>query len=127
MENTYKHFLHNVCPYIPFFITTFLLTTFALLGLFPSQMVHLLPVPDMEWAVSTLSLERYGDPRGSKGNVGGVACGMQSDMWILQELGPAQRPQEGGGGRRFPMEKAWYCTISEAKEHGSPNMASKIH
>ena len=43
------HFLCNVYPYTPFVL--FFVPFFTFLGLFPSQMAHLLPVPNMEWAV----------------------------------------------------------------------------
>ena len=39
------YFLRNVYPYLPF--PPSLIATFSLLGLFPSQTVHLLPIPNM--------------------------------------------------------------------------------
>ena len=52
MVHTHIHFLCNVYPYTPF--PPIFVTIFAFLGLFPPQMVHLLPVPNMEWAVYEL-------------------------------------------------------------------------
>ena len=52
MVHTHMRFLCDVYPYTPFF--PIFVTIFTFLGLFPSQMVHLLPVRNMEWAVYEL-------------------------------------------------------------------------
>ena len=52
MVHTHMRFLCHVYPYTrfsPIFVTIF---TFS--GLFPPQLVHLLPVPNMEWVVDEL-------------------------------------------------------------------------
>ena len=46
--HTHMRFLCNVYPYTPLF--PIFVAIFTFLGLFPPQMVHLLPVPNMEWA-----------------------------------------------------------------------------
>ena len=52
MVHTHMRFLCNVYLYTPF--PPIFVTIFTFLGLFTSQMVHLLPVPNMEWAVYEL-------------------------------------------------------------------------
>ena len=52
MVHTHMRFLCNVYPYTPF--PPIFVTIFTFLGPFPLQMVHLLPVPNMEWAVYEL-------------------------------------------------------------------------
>ena len=52
MVHQHMRFLCNVYPYTPF--SPIFVTIFTFLGLFPPQMVHLLPVPKMEWAVYEL-------------------------------------------------------------------------
>ena len=49
MVHTHMRFLCNVYPFFPIFVTIF-----TFLGLFPSQMVHLLPIPNVEWAMYEL-------------------------------------------------------------------------
>ena len=59
MVHTHMRFLWTVCTvgvmYTPFRLSSpIFVTIFTFLGLCPPQMVHLLPVPNMEWAVYEL-------------------------------------------------------------------------
>ena len=47
--HTHRRFLYNIYPYTPFSPVFVIIFTF--LGLFAPQLVHFLPVPNMEWAV----------------------------------------------------------------------------
>ena len=62
MVHTHMHFYATytpICPFPPIFVTIF-----TFLGLFPPKMVHLLPVPNMEWAVYELCVIRaLGTPK----------------------------------------------------------------
>ena len=49
MVHTHMRFLFNVSPYVPFFCYYF-----YLFGPLPPQVLHLLPIPNMEWAVHGL-------------------------------------------------------------------------
>ena len=54
-SGTYTHaFFIERAPLYAFF--SYFVTIFTFYGLFPSQMVHLLPVPNMEWAVYELCI-----------------------------------------------------------------------
>ena len=50
MVHTHMRFLCNGYPYTP----PSFVAIYTFLGLFPPQMVHLLPVPNREWAVDEL-------------------------------------------------------------------------
>ena len=49
MIHTHMRFLCDVCPYTHF--SPIFVTIFTFLGLFHPKMVHLLPIPNTEWAV----------------------------------------------------------------------------
>ena len=127
--------MHNVYPCIPIAFT--FISIFSLV-LFPSQMVYFLPVLNMDWAVCP---PHFGDPRDSRVYAGGVclqcakrqglcwwACLRHAKQHVdLERIwGPAQRLQGGGDQWRFPWKKPWHYATSNAKEHGSPNMAYQV-
>ena len=52
MVHIHMHFYLMYSPIHPF--PPLFVTIFTFLGLYPLQMVHLLPVPNMEWAMYEL-------------------------------------------------------------------------
>ena len=52
MVHTHMRFLCTVYPYTPVHpFPSIFVAVFTFLGVFPPPMVHLLPVPNMEWAL----------------------------------------------------------------------------
>ena len=88
MAPTCRHFLCNLYPYAPF--SPYFFTTLPLLGLFPPQMVHLLPAPNMGH-VSTLSPPCFGDPQDGRVYVATLptceAMGVNEYRHSLRSLG----------------------------------------
>ena len=97
MVHTSKHFVRNTMSYTPIY-RFFLIYSLHFPFWAPSLQkwcTCLLSVPNME-RVSILSPPCFGDRRDGKSYGGGLACGVQSNTRILEELGPQLKDLKKG-------------------------------